>query len=86
MLGKLPDLDQALTPEEREEVLDEMQVLSYRKNEPIYSEGDKPSHLLCLIAGKVKIYKDGVGGRAQIVRVVNAVAKALDSATFIWQP
>lgn len=73
VLGKLPDLDCALTPEEREEVLDEMQVISYRKNEPIYNEGDKPSHLLCLIAGKVKIYKDGVGGRAQIVRVVNAV-------------
>ena len=38
-----------------------------------YSEGYVPSHLLCLISGKVKIYKDGVGGRAQIVRVLNAV-------------
>ena len=73
VLGDLPDLDRILTAEERDEVLDEMQVRSYRKNEPIYREGDKPSHLLCLIAGKVKIYKDGVGGRAQIVRVVNAV-------------
>lgn len=73
VLWKLPDLDNALTPAERQEVLNEMQVHIYRKNEPIYSEGDKPSHLLCLISGKVKIYKDGVGGRAQIVRVVNAV-------------
>jgi len=73
VLGKLPDLDNLLTHGEREQVLREMQVHAYRKNEPIYSEGDRPSHLLCLISGKVKIYKDGVGGRAQIVRVVNAV-------------
>lgn len=73
VLGKLPDLESVLTPQERDEVLDEMEVQVYKKNEPIYSEGDKPSHLLCLISGKVKIFKDGVGGRAQIVRVMNAV-------------
>ena len=73
VLRKLPDLDNVLTPTEREEVLNEMEVRAYRKSEPIYKEGDRPSHLLCLISGKVKIYKDGVGGRAQIVRVVNAV-------------
>lgn len=73
VLGKLPDLTDALTPLEREMVLDKMQVRQYRKNEPIYREGDIPSHLLCLITGKVKIYKDGVGGRTQIVRVADAV-------------
>ena len=73
VLEKLPDLDGALSPEERELILNKMQVRAYRKNETIYQEGDIPSHLLCLISGKVKIYKDGVGGRAQIVRVVNAV-------------
>ena len=73
VLAKLPDLDGALSPEERELILSKMQVRAYRKNETIYQEGDIPSHLLCLISGKVKIYKDGVGGRTQIVRVVNAV-------------
>jgi len=73
VLRKLPDLDNVLTAGEREEVLDEMEVRVYRKNELIYKEGDKPSHMLCLISGKVKIYKDGVGGRSQIVRVVNAI-------------
>ena len=29
-----------------------------------------PSHLMCLLSGKVKIYKDGVGGRSQIIRVI----------------
>ena len=73
VLGMMPELDNVLTPQEHDQVLEEMQVRSYRKNEPIYREGDKPSHLLCLISGKVKIYKDGVGGRAQIVRVMNAL-------------
>ena len=73
VLAKMPDLEGALLPEEREQVLAGMQVREYRKNELIYEEGDVPSHLLCLISGKVKIYKDGVGGRAQIVRVINAV-------------
>lgn len=27
-------------------------------------------HLMCLLSGKVKIYKDGVGGRSQIIRVI----------------
>ncbi|MBP5393833.1 MAG: Crp/Fnr family transcriptional regulator [Bacteroidaceae bacterium] len=73
VLAKLPDLDGALSPEERELILSKMQVRSYRKNETIYQEGDIPSHLLCLISGKVKIFKDGVGGRSQIVRVADAV-------------
>ena len=73
VLGKMPELDTVLTPQEHSQVLQEMQVRIYRKNESIYREGDTPSHLLCLISGKVKIYKDGVGGRAQIVRVMNAV-------------
>lgn len=73
VLGKMSDLTDALTPMEREQVLDRMQVRQYRKNEPIYREGDIPSHMLCLVSGKVKIYKEGVGGRAQIVRVADAV-------------
>ena len=78
VLEKLPEMGRVLTIEEREQVLDEMQVRAYRKNEPIYSEGDVPSHLLCCTkpsswGQRVKIYKDGVGGRAQIVRVINAV-------------
>ena len=73
ILEELQGLTDALSIEERELVLSRMQVRQFRKNEPIYHEGDIPSHLLCLISGKVKIYKEGVGGRAQIVRVEDAV-------------
>lgn len=73
VLGKLPGISNILTPAERVLMLDKMEVRAYRKNEPIYSEGDAPTHMLCLISGKVKVTKDGVGGRSQIVRVINAV-------------
>lgn len=73
VLGILPELDRALMLEERERVLEEMVVRAYRKNEVIYREGDSPTHMFCLVSGKVKIFKDGVGGRTQIVRVINAV-------------
>ena len=45
-------------------------VMHFKKNQKIYSEGEKPRYLMCLIKGKVKIYKDGIGGRSQIIRVI----------------
>ncbi len=46
---------------------------SYQKGELIYKEGDKPTDLLCLSSGKAKIFKEGVGGREQIVRMAKPV-------------
>ncbi|MCQ2195571.1 MAG: Crp/Fnr family transcriptional regulator [Paludibacteraceae bacterium] len=45
-------------------------VQKYKKNQIVYCEGDTPTHVLCLVSGKVKIFKSGVGGRTQIVRMV----------------
>jgi CRP/FNR family transcriptional regulator, polysaccharide utilization system transcription regulator len=60
--------------------LDEKQILSlkhvclhFRKGEIIYREGEKPDGLICLSLGKVKIYKEGIGGREQIVRMARPV-------------
>ncbi len=47
--------------------------IDYRKGEIIYLEGEKPTGLLCLSSGKVKIYKEGIGGREQIVRMAKPV-------------
>ena len=41
----------------------------FKKGELIYKEGDKPVGLMCLSKGKVKIFKEGVGGREQIIRM-----------------
>ncbi len=45
----------------------------FKKNDIIYKEGDKPSGLICLSKGKVKIFKGGVGGREQIIRMAKPV-------------
>lgn len=46
-----------------------MVVRNYEKHETIYLEGEEPSQMFLLLDGKVKIYKEGVGGRTQIVRM-----------------
>ncbi len=58
-----------LTPEEKEELQDSISLTSYRRNEYIVREGDKPSGFMMLVTGKVKIFKEGVGGREQIIRM-----------------
>lgn len=73
VLPKLAAITDLLTEQEKETLLQQSNIQLYRKNEVIYSEGEVPHYLFCLISGKVKIYKEGVGGRAQIVRVVKPV-------------
>src|SRR5665647_1870734 len=58
-----------LTPEEKEDLQNHITLAYYRKNEFIFKEGDKPSSFLFLVDGKVIIYKEGVGGREQIIRM-----------------
>ena len=58
-----------LTPAEKEEMQMHISLSHYRKNEFIFKEGDKPTGLVMLVDGKVKIYKEGVGGREQIIRM-----------------
>ncbi len=58
-----------LSEKERQVLIENHNCTSYKKGEFIYKEGDKPSGLLYLTTGKVKIFKEGVGGRDQIVRM-----------------
>ena len=66
----IPDLWELLTPAQRELLLENCTIQKFKKNETIYCEGETPMHLMCLLNGKVKIYKEGVGGRSQIIRVL----------------
>ncbi len=59
-----------LTSEQIKFLETNLQVVRYKKNEQVYAEGEIPSHLFCVVSGKVKVYKRGVGGRNQIVRVI----------------
>lgn len=66
----LGDMLQVLNEEQRVELLRNYEVQTFKKNECIYCEGDRPQALMCLIRGKVKIFKEGVGGRNQIIRMI----------------
>jgi CRP-like cAMP-binding protein len=58
-----------LNQEEKDELQHHISLAHYRRNEFIFKEGDKPTGFLLLVDGKVKIFKEGVGGREQIVRM-----------------
>ena len=66
----LSDLIAPLNNEQKEFLMNNYTIQTYKKNETIYCEGERPTHLMCLISGKVKIFKDGVGGRCQIIRMI----------------
>jgi CRP-like cAMP-binding protein len=76
--GKIPDIKNfpqiynVLSDEDKEYLLANHTVKYFSKNDKIYREGEKPKGLLCLGSGKVKVYKAGIGGREQIVRMVAA--------------
>ena len=72
-LEKIEGLTNLLNEKQVMELKKNVTIQKYQKNEIIYNEGDVPSHLLCLISGKVKVYKSGVGGRTQIIRVIKPV-------------
>lgn len=69
----ITDLWEPLNAEQKEFLSNNFTIQNYKKNETIYCEGETPTHLMCLLTGKVKIYKDGVGGRSQIIRMIKSV-------------
>jgi CRP-like cAMP-binding protein len=71
--GELEDLleiCQFLNPKQKEEFICNCEIHRLKKNQMLYAEGDKPEHIMCLLRGKIKITKKGVGGRNHIVRMV----------------
>ncbi|HKK61930.1 MAG TPA: Crp/Fnr family transcriptional regulator [Bacteroidales bacterium] len=62
-----------LTDKEKDYLKQHYTCAFYKKGEIIFKEGDKPIGLMCLSEGKVKIFKEGVGGREQIVRMAKPV-------------
>ena len=71
--ANLKDVWCLLNEQERELIRKKAIIQYYKKNQQVYAEGDEPTHLMCLLKGKVKIYKQGVGGRSQIVRMIKPI-------------
>lgn len=58
-----------LSHTEKELINDNIKCKDYKRGEYIFKENETPTGLLFLSKGKVKIFKEGIGGREQIVRL-----------------
>lgn len=65
----LSEIWSALDGDEKRIVIDNFEIHNFKKNQIIYAEGETPEYLWCLLKGKVKKFKDGLGGRQQILRL-----------------
>jgi CRP-like cAMP-binding protein len=61
-----------LSEQERDLLRQNASVHEFKKNQKIYSIGEKPKDLMCLLKGKVEIYKEGIG-RNQIIRIIKPI-------------
>lgn len=71
--ASLSEVWRVLTEQERELLRANSAIQHFKRNEMIYCEGDEPRDMMCLLKGKVKISKQGVGGRSQIIRMIKPI-------------
>lgn len=82
----LAEIWSILTNEEKHRIIDAFEIHNFKKNQIIYAEGEAPEYLWCLLKGKVKKFKEGVGGRAQILRLIRPVQYFGYRAYFAHEP
>lgn len=75
-----------LDNDEKRLVADNLVMHTFKKNQLIYAEGDEPEFLWCLLKGKVKKIKEGIGGRVQIIRLMRPVQYFGYRAHFAEEP
>lgn len=51
-------------------LLEHIELKKFKKGELIYQNEQQPTEAMCLLTGKVKIFKDGISGKNQIIRVI----------------
>lgn len=59
-----------LNQKDKEELICQHTLVIIKKGQYLFKEGEKPHGLICLASGKVKVFKNGVGGRCQILKLV----------------
>lgn len=59
-----------LNQKEKETIAVHHSFALFKKGELLFKQGEKSRGLICLASGKVKVFKRGVGGREQILRMV----------------
>lgn len=58
-----------LDDSQREVICQKALVQSYHKGEALYKVGEESRYLVCVISGRIKLEKLGIGGRMQITRM-----------------
>lgn len=69
-MWELNPLWSMLTAEEQTIVSQHVETIRYAKNEVIHHDGDESRYMWMLLQGKVRIYKEGIGQRQQIIRML----------------
>ena len=69
----LAEIWSILSSEEKHLIAENFVLHNFRKNQIIYAEKDEPQFLWCLIKGKVKRFKNGIGGKQQILRLYRPI-------------
>jgi len=69
----LSELWSVMTHAEKRCITDNFVIHTFKKNQIIYAEQEEPEYLWCLLKGKVKMYKNGIGDRVQILRLYRPV-------------
>ncbi|MBO5779800.1 MAG: Crp/Fnr family transcriptional regulator [Muribaculaceae bacterium] len=82
----LSEIWSILDSEEKRRITDAFVIHNFKKNQIIYAEGEEPEYLWCLLKGKVKLFKDGIGGRSQILRLIRPVQYFGYRAYFAEEP
>ncbi len=82
----LSELWSILDGDEKRRIVDNFTTQTFKKNQIIYAEKEMPEYLWCLLKGKVKLYKDGIGGRQQILRLIRPVQYFGYRAYFAEEP
>ncbi len=59
-----------ISQKEKETIAENHTYAIYKKRELLFKAGEKPPGLICLASGKVKVIKEGAGGRNQIIKMV----------------
>jgi len=84
--ASLAEVWRILTEREREILRANSTIQHFKRNERIYREGDEAKNMMCLLKGKVKISKRGVGGRNQIIRMIKPIQYFAYRAYFAREP
>ncbi len=75
-----------LNMDEKHQITDNFVIHNFKKNQIIYAEKDEPQYLWTLLKGKVKLFKDGIGGRQQILRLYRPIQYFGYRAYFAGEP